>query len=62
MVTILVIVVVLGLAVALYEFAASRRRGSRDTRSQLDALSRVVEPQRPKSSRPPSDDAATDAD
>ena len=46
MVTILVIVVVVGLGVALYEIAASRRRSHRDTRAQLDALSRVVEPQR----------------
>lgn len=44
MVVFLVVVVLVGLAVALYEVASSRRRGAGDTRAQLDALSRVVEP------------------
>lgn len=49
MVTILVVVVVVGLAVALFEFASSRRRARQDTRAQLDALSRVVDPRRRRS-------------
>lgn len=46
MVTVLVVVVFVGLGVALYEVASSRRRRDGDTRAQLDALSRVVDPQR----------------
>lgn len=46
MVVVLLLIVVVGLGVALLEVASSRRATRRDTRSQLDALSRVVEPQR----------------
>ena len=48
MIVVLLIVVVLGLGVALYEIAMSRRRRADDTRAQLDALSRVVDPTRRK--------------
>lgn len=48
MIVVLIIVVVIGLGVALFEIAVSRRRHKDDTRAQLDALSRVVEPQRRK--------------
>lgn len=45
-VVLLIFVVVVGLGVALFEFFSVRRQRKQDTRSQLDALSRVVEPQR----------------
>lgn len=51
MVTVLVIVVLAGLGVALFEILSSRRSRQADTRAQLDALSRVVEPQRRREER-----------
>ncbi len=51
MVTVLVIVVLVGLGVALFEIVSSRRSRQADTRAQLDALSRVVEPQRRREER-----------
>lgn len=51
MVAVLIVVVVVGLGVALYEILTSRRGRRADTRAQLDALSRVVEPQRRRDDR-----------
>ena len=51
MVTVLVIVVLVGLGVALFEILSSRRSRQADTRAQLDALSRVVEPQQRREER-----------
>ena len=51
MVTVLVIVVLVGLGVALFEILSNRRSRQADTRAQLDALSRVVEPQRRREER-----------
>lgn len=46
MVVLLVVVVLLGLGVAVWELLASRRAARRSTRAQLDALRRVVDPER----------------
>lgn len=62
MVTVLLIVVLVGLAVATWEVASSRRGRRDDTRSQLDALSRVVEPQRRRMLAPRSDDGLDGGD
>lgn len=46
MVVLLVAVIVLGFGVALWEILAARRAARRSTRAQLDALRRVVDPDR----------------
>lgn len=52
MVVLLVAVIVLGLGVAVWEIAAARRAARRSTRAQLDALRRVVDPDRPADGGP----------
>lgn len=46
MVVLLVAVIVLGIGVAVWEILAARRAARRSTRAQLDALRRVVDPDR----------------